>query len=297
MNSEERGSRARNITVAGSIVNLLLSAAKFAAGIMANSSAMIADAAHSLSDLATDAVVLLGFRYIGKPVDKSHDYGHGKVETLVSVAVGMGLAAAAAAIVVSAARAAYLILTGGAARVPGAVAIAAAILSIVAKEILYRKTIAVGREIHSMAVVANAWHHRSDSLSSVAAAVGISGAVILGGKWLILDPLAAFAVGALVMKVAYEISVAGLKELLDESLCDEEEKKVMEIASAVPGVVNPHGVRSRKIGANVAVEIHIEVPGDMSVIRAHEIASAVEEKIGGMFEGETFVSVHVEPHF
>ncbi|MDI6757681.1 MAG: cation diffusion facilitator family transporter [Endomicrobiia bacterium] len=295
MNSEERSRAASRITFVGSAVNLSLTAVKFAAGIYGASGAMIADAAHSMSDLATDVVVLLGFRYIGKPADKTHDYGHGKIETLTAVAVGAGLFIVAAAIMLMGVRQVFSSLAGDVRASPGLFALGAAILSIVVKESLYRSTVAVGKKINSMAIVANAWHHRSDSLSSVGAAVGIAGAMILGGKWLALDSLAAVAVGVLIMKVAYDISIAGLKELLDESLSDEDENRVIDCAAAVTGVVNPHGIRSRKIGANVAVEIHIEVRADMSVAQAHDIASDVEKAIEEMFDGETFVSVHVEP--
>lgn len=295
-NEAARAVAAFKITWIGFFVNLVLSAFKLAAGVAGSSGAMVADAVHSMSDLATDAIVLLGFRYVSRPADKSHDYGHGKFETLASVLIGLMLAAVGVAILYSAVAKIASVSAGAALERPGPIALAAAVVSVVFKEILYRMTVSVGKKINSMAIIANAWHHRSDSFSSVAAALGIGGAMLGEGKWRLADPLAACVVAVLIVKVAYDISVSGTKELLDASLGDEEERRIIETARAVPGVENPHNIRTRKIGNNVAVEIHIEVSGDTSVAAAHELASAVEKKIGEMFDGETFVSVHIEPH-
>jgi len=302
--SETRSADARRITIVGMVLNLALTFFKVMAGILGKSGAMVADAVHSLSDLATDVVVLAAFRYTDKPADDSHDYGHGKFETLASVVIGVALALVGGGIFYSGIRKIYIALVEGVfPGKPGMVAFVAAVISIISKEILYRATVSVGKRIGSMAVIANAWHHRSDSLSSVAAALGI-GAAILGSSissmWRIMDPLAAVVVAVFIVKVAYEISVKSARELLEESLSREEEDEIYKTASSVPGVKNPHHIKTRRIGSAVAVDLHIEVMERMSVARSHEIASNVEKAISDIFKkkngGESFVSVHVEPY-
>ncbi len=298
----KRSADARRITIVGMVVNLLLTFFKVMAGIIGKSSAMVADAVHSLSDLATDVVVITAFHYTDKPADDSHDYGHGKFETLASVLVAIALAVVGVGIFYSAVKKIYLaVFVGIIPGRPGFIAFIAALVSIVVKEILYRATVAVGKRTGSMALIANAWHHRSDSFSSIGAALGIGASIVFSSpQWALADPVAAVFVAFMIIKVAYDISLKSTKELLEESLSDEEEKQLLEVAAAIPGVINPHHIKTRRIGTAVAVDIHIEVQGRMSVNRSHEIATEVEKAIRDVFDkkntSETFVSVHVEPY-
>ena len=298
MNQQEttsRESEIRRITLWGLVVNVLLTVGKLLAGALGRSAAMLADAAHSASDLATDAVVLGFVRVSGKPQDESHDYGHGKFETLAAAIVGLVLIGVAAGIFVDAAERIKAVVDGTGIPRPGVVALVAAAVSIVAKEILYRYTIAVARRVDSSMLRANAWHHRSDALSSVATLVGIAGARFLGEQWVILDPIAAIVVGALIVKVAVDMIRPNLDELLERSLPAETESEILRIVSSEEGVADPHNLRTRRVGPNIVVDVHIRLDGQMTVCESHEITRRIESRLRERFGSGTIVMVHVEP--
>jgi len=283
------------VTLVGGAGNLLLLAFKFTAGILAHSAAMIADAVHSLSDFITDIVVLVFVGISARPQDSTHDYGHGKFETLATFFIGLALAAAAIGIVVNGAVKFASWLNGEELAAPGTLALWAALISIVVKEILYRYTASKGRKLESPAVVANAWHHRSDALSSIAAAVGIGGAILLGKRWTVLDPLASIVVGAMLLKVAWELVKPSLGELTEKSLPEETEKEIIDIICSDPAVSHPHNLRTRRIGNRIAIEVHVRMDGDMPLREAHNKASLIERKLRDRFGPQTHVTVHTEP--
>ena len=283
------------VTLVGGAGNLLLLAFKFTAGILAHSAAMMADAVHSLSDFITDIVVLVFVGISARPQDSTHDYGHGKFETLATFFIGLALAAAAIGIVVNGAVKFASWLNGEELAAPGTLALWAALISIVVKEILYRYTASKGRKLESPAVVANAWHHRSDALSSIAAAVGIGGAILLGKCWTVLDPLASIVVGAMLLKVAWELVKPSLGELTEKSLPEETEKEILDIICSDPAVSHPHNLRTRRIGNRIAIEVHVRMDGDMPLREAHNKASLIERKLRDRFGPQTHVTVHTEP--
>jgi len=291
----ERASSANRVTWVGFVVNLLLTVFKLAAGVIGHSGAMIADAVHSLSDFATDIVVLASFRVVGKPADKSYDYGHGKYETLATAIIGGALLIVGAAIFWGGAVKIWNSIKGEHMEAPGGIALVAAIISIAVKEWLYRYTVNVGNRINSQAVIANAWHHRSDAFSSIGTMLGIGGAIALGEKWHILDPLAAVIVSLFIIKVAIDISSGSIKELTEESLDDVIEGDITQIVYNIHGVTHLHNLRTRRIGSEIAVDLHIRVAPDMQVVDAHAITSKIEADIRNRFGQSTFVSIHVEP--
>ncbi|MBR3648579.1 MAG: cation transporter [Paludibacteraceae bacterium] len=291
----EREKEIYKVTLIGSAGNLLLLTFKFAAGVLGNSAAMIADAVHSLSDFLTDIVVLLFVKVSVRPQDSSHDYGHGKYETLATMLIGLALVGAAIAIIVSGAIQLAHWLSGATIEMPGTLALWAALISILVKEVIYRYTVIKGRKLHSQAMIANAWHHRSDALSSIGAAIGIGGALLLGERWAVLDPIASIAVGGMLMKVAWELLKESLGELTDHSLSPEEVEEIRAILSSHPDVTEPHKLRTRKIGTRKAIEAHIRMDGNLPLREAHEQASALERKLKERFGDDTLVTLHMEP--
>jgi len=283
------------VTLVGSIGNLVLLTFKFVAGVLAGSAAMLADAVHSLSDFLTDLIVLIFVRVGAKPQDASHDYGHGKFETLATFFVSIALAAAAIGIIVSGSLKIARWLQGETLEMPGLLALWAALLSIVVKEVLYRYTVAKGKALESPAVVANAWHHRSDALSSIGAAIGIGGAILLGQRWAVLDPLASVVVGAMLVKVAWELLKVSTGELTDSSLPEDTEREIEEIIRSFPQVSEPHNLRTRRIGNRIAIEAHVRLDGKMPLDEAHAIVTEIEHKIKARFGPATLVTIHMEP--
>lgn len=291
----ERTAEAKRITWVGFAVNIFLAAFKLFAGYVGRSSAILADGVHSLSDIGTDVLVILGFRVVAKPVDKSHDYGHGKVETLIAAIVGIFLGLVGFGMLWDGAVKIYGTMQGEIIPRPGWIALAAAVLSIASKEALYRYTVKIGNRIASDALIANAWHHRSDALSSISAVFGIGGAILLGEKWRVLDPAAAILVSLLIVRISFQICANSFKELTEASLSDETEKRIIEIIESIPGAIQPHNMKTRKIGNNIAVDIHIKVDPSLNVAEGHDISTKVEERIREEFGSETFISVHIEP--
>ena len=295
MDADNRARRIYRVTAVGLAVNVLLAAGKLAAGLAGRSGAMIADAVHSVSDFATDIVVLVCVRLSSRPRDEDHDYGHGKYETLASVLIGLALAAVAIGIFANSVGLIKRVVEGEQIPRPGLVAVIAAGVSIIVKEALYRYTVVEGRRLNSPAVVANAWHHRSDALSSVATLVGIGGARFLGGSWRILDPIAAIMVSALIVKVAYDLVVSGVNELVEHSLPASTEREILDIVTSDGNVSDPHNLKTRRIGQNIAVEVHIRLPHDMTVGQSHSITVGIERRLRERFGDGTQTIIHVEP--
>jgi cation diffusion facilitator family transporter len=291
----DRAKEISRVTVVGGIVNLLLVGLKFVAGIAGRSSAMIADAVHSLSDFITDIVVLVFVGISAKPQDESHDYGHGKFETIATFFIGLALVAAAIGIVVSAATKLAGWLQGEDIPAPGKLALWAALISIVVKELLFQYTVRKGRKLESQAMVANAWHHRSDALSSIGAAIGIGGAIILGNRWTVLDPMASIVVGAMLVKVAWDLLGPAIGELTDKSLPEDAENEILNIIGSEPGVSQPHNLRTRRIGNRVAIEVHVRMDGSQTLAQAHESASHIEKQLKERFGSDSHVTIHMEP--
>lgn len=295
MSDNSREKQIYKVTIVGSIVNMLLLVFKFVAGILGNSAAMIADAVHSFSDFVTDVIVLLFVRVSSKPKDKEHEYGHGKYETFATLVIGIILLAVGFGIAYSAISKIVAIFQGEDIQSPGLVALIAALASIVFKEWLFRYTLIKGKKLNSQAVVANAWHHRSDAFSSIGTAIGIGGSFILGSKWAVLDPIAAVVVSFFIVKAALSLIIPSINELVEEALPQEVEEEVIRIAESVPKVVKPHDLHTRRIGNSYAIEMHILLDGNMSLHEAHDIATQVEERIMEKFGNETHIIVHPEP--
>lgn len=283
------------VTIVGSVVNFLLLVFKFFAGIMGHSATMLADAVHSLSDFVTDIIVLVFVRISSKPQDEGHDYGHGKYETLATAIIGIFLLFVGFGIFWNGASSVYLFLQGGSLPEPGMLALAAALVSIVSKEILYQYTVFKGKKLNSQAVVANAWHHRSDALSSIGTAVGIGGAILLGSHWRVLDPAAAVIVSFFIMKVAVGLLIPCVDELLEKSLPADVEEEIQEIILSFPGVSSPHHLRTRRIGNHYAIEVHVRMDGKITLEEAHRTATAIEDKLKEKFGEGTHIGIHVEP--
>lgn len=291
----ERNKKIYQVTLVGGVVNVVLLVFKFVAGILGHSAAMVADAVHSLSDFATDIIVLVFVHISGKPEDKSHDYGHGKYETLAMTIIGMALLVVAFGIVYSGMTKIVAWAGGEQLKAPGMLALWAALLSIVLKEAVYHYSMVKAHQLSSQALEANAWHHRSDALSSIGTAIGIGGAILLGQRWTVLDPVASVIVGLFIVKVAIDLLRDGIGDLMEQSLPDEVENEMLQLVASVPGVVKPHELRTRRIGNHYAIELHILMDGDISLREAHEKASEVEDLLRHQYGDETHVAVHVEP--
>ena len=283
------------VTWAGSIINLLLLAFKFVAGIVGNSAAMVADAVHSFSDFVTDIIVIVFVSISGKPQDDGHDYGHGKYETLATAIIGLILFFVGIGILYNGATSVIDTLGGKPLAKPSIWALIVAAISILSKEILYRYTIYNGKRLNSQAVIANAWHHRSDALSSIGTLIGIGGAIYLGEQWRILDPIAAIVVSIFIMKVAVQLLKPCVDELLECSLPADIEKKILDIVLSFPEVSAPHNLRTRRIGNHIAIEIHIRMNGEMSLSEAHNIATKIERRLKDEFDDNTHIGIHMEP--
>ena len=283
------------LTLWGSLVNFLLLVFKFVAGFVGNSAAMIADAVHSLSDFITDIIVILFVRVSSMPKDENHHYGHGKYETLATAIIGVVLFAVGVGILVNAVETIIDFFHGKELAAPNIWALGAAAVSIVFKEALYQYTVYKGKNLNSNAVMANAWHHRSDALSSIGTLLGISGAMFLGEKWRVLDPIAAFLVSIFILKVAIELTKASLEELLEKSLPRKTQEKILNIIHSFPEVKSPHNLRTRHIGSNIAIEFHIRMDGNLSLNEVHEITKRMENALKAEFGPLTHIGIHMEP--
>lgn len=295
METKDREHRIYFVTLMGSVVNVVLLVFKFMAGILGGSAAMIADAVHSLSDFLTDIVVVLFVKISSKPEDKDHDYGHGKYETLATSFIGVALLCVGLYILYSGSYRTWAAFNGAPIEQPGIVALLAALFSIMLKEWTYRFTVKVGKEVQSQAVIANAWHHRSDSLSSIGTAIGIGGAIFLGKEWAVLDPIAAVVVSIFIIRTAAMLVSGALDELLEKSLPDAEERQIAEIVQSEPEVSGMHNLCTRRIGSRIAIEMHLRMPGDISLNESHAHATNIERKLRSHFGERTHINIHVEP--
>lgn len=285
----DRESKIRSITVWGILVNILLLAIKIFSGILISSSALVADGFHSLSDLATDFVVLASVRLSSRPPDDAHPYGHKRFETLASQIVGLVLLVVGFGFIW---RAGTWIFRG-VESYPGFMVLVVAGVSVIAKEIIFFLTRKISRETHSAALYANAWHHRSDSLSS--------GAVLIGGVasllgWGHADHMATVVVGLMIMGVAGKILYEGLKEVTEHSADRETIQKINNILSGERDVFDWHALRTRKVGGELFVDVHILVDPDISVKQSHEISSKVEDEIQRELIKPVNILIHIEPH-
>ena len=283
------------VTLVGSLGNVALLCFKFVAAIVGHSSAMMADAIHSLSDFITDVVVLVFVRMSAKPQDRTHDYGHGKFETFATFIIGVALVLVAVGVVVAAIKKVVLWAGGAELKAPGMLALWAALLSIVVKEALFRYTAIRGKALNSQAMIANAWHHRSDAFSSVGAAIGIGGSILLGNRWTVLDPVASVVVGLMLGRVAYQLLKTSVDELTESSLPEEVEQEIADIIRSFPDIAEPHNLRTRRIGNRIAIEFHVRMDGNLPLRIAHDRASAIERKLKERFGSSTHISIHTEP--
>ncbi len=296
MVNDERIKQIRNITLQGSFINFVLTIAKIIAGVVGHSTAMIADGIHSLSDFITDVIVIVFIKVSGKEKDKGHHYGHGKFETFATMLISFALIIVGLGILITGAGKIIDSLNGELIEQPGVIAFYAALISIVSKEGLFWYTKIEGKKLNSQAMIANAWHHRSDAFSSIGTALGISGAILLGESWRILDPIAGVIVSFFVLKVAWDIAKPSIDELLDSSLPETTEKELEEIIKGTEGVEYFHNLKTRKIGAIISVEVHIKVDKNMTVELSHQIATEIEITVRKRFGERTHIIVHVEPY-
>ena len=283
------------ITWLGAFVNLLLVAVKFAAGIAGLSAAMVADAIHSLSDLATDAIVIIFVKLSNKPADSDHDYGHGKYETFATLIIGTLLAIVGIGMMWGGGEKILDIFSGTMIPTPGWTAFAAGIASIVAKETIFQYTMHAARRTHSNTLAANAWHHRSDALSSVGTCAGIGGAIILGNDWVILDPLAAVVVSVIVTVSALKIMRTAVNELLEKSLPENIERDIIDIVDEDPLLQHVHHLRTRAIGSIYTIDMHVRMPGDMTLSEAHRHTILLEQRLRQAYGKGTIINIHIEP--
>lgn len=296
MKDNQREKEIYKVTIVGALANVTLLIFKFVAGIISNSAAMIADAVHSLSDFITDVVVIVFVKISSKPQDKSHDYGHGKFETLATLIIGTALLFIGLMILYNGASATYrCIWLGEELHRPGMIAFWAAIFSIILKEAVYQYTVFKGRNLNSQAVIANAWHHRSDAFSSIGTAVGIGGAIFLGDKWVVLDPIAAIVVSVFIINVSLKIIIKSINELLEKSLPDEIENEIIKVAESFDMVKDVHDLRTRRIGNNIAIEMHLLMDGNLSLQCTHNTTELIESELRKKYGEHTHIAIHVEP--
>jgi cation diffusion facilitator family transporter len=274
----------------GLVANLGLAAIKLTAGIVGHSQAVVADAVHSLSDTFTDLAVILGVRYWSRPADEEHPHGHRRIETLVAVVIGLFLVTVAAGLAWEAISKAH----GAGGVVPTGIALAAALLSIVVKEILYRWTLLVGQRADSLALVANAWHHRSDALSSVPAALAV-GIVVVAPQWAFVDRIGAVVVCVFILYAAWRIVSPAVAQLVDTAAPPEERERLEAIARSVDGVRGAHALRTRYVGSSLAVDLHVVVAAELSVEEGHAIGEAVRRALTERGPKVADVLVKVEP--
>lgn len=284
------------VTLVGSAVNAILIVLKFLAGFMGRSSAMVADAVHSLSDFITDIIVLVFVKISGKPSDEGHEYGHGKYETFATMIIGFILSLAGIALLINGLRLVIDALHGLDLPRPTWLALIIALVSIVSKELLYRYTVVRGKALNSPAVVANAWHHRSDAVSSLGTLIGVGGAMFLGERFRILDPLAAIVVSFFIIKAGYDIMRPSVNELLESSLSKDMEEQILETVLEIHGIDAVHHLRTRRIGSSIAIDLHAKMDGNLTLTQAHAIATEAERALRRRFGTSTLIYIHMEPY-
>ena len=292
---KDREKKIYRVTLLGTLVNIMLVALKLVGGILGRSSAMIADAVHSMSDFLTDIIVLIFVKIAGKPSDKSHDYGHGKFETLATLIIGFLLGVAGILLMVEGIEKTISSFNGQELPRPTLLALVVAIISILSKEWIYRYTVKVGKSVNSPAVIANGWHHRSDAVSSIGTLIGIAGAMFLGDKFRVLDPIAAVVVSIFIIKSGYDIMKPCFSELLEASLPADVERDILETVKGIDGIVNVHNLRTRRIGNSIAIDLHAKMDGNMTLSEAHALATEAEKTIRNKWGKNSFINIHMEP--
>ncbi len=292
-----RGKEAQKITIIGMGVNFILAVIKFLAGLFGGSAALVADAIHSLSDFISDIVVIIGVKITSKPADEDHNYGHGKVETVSTVLIGIFLIVVSISLLRSSGLAIYrFFFKGEELTVPKFFVLYIVIISIISKEALYQMTKIVGKKIKNDAVIANAWHHRTDALSSVAALIGVLLAILLGKDYAVFDPIASVVVSILIFKVGLSIILSNMNQLIDAALKEEEVQKLKDILKSISDIKGYHKLKTRRLGYYISIDVHIFVEKNLNVLKSHDIATLLEDKIYQTFGKETIISVHVEPY-
>jgi len=286
----------RRITHVSIWINVALTILKLAAGIFGRSQAMIADGIHSLSDFATDFVVLIGLRVSSKPKDDDHAYGHGKFETIAAAIVGLALGFVAMRIASDAISRIFAAVNGQLIPTPSVYAFWAAVVSILVKEWLFHATRKVARATGSPSVMANAWHHRSDALSSLATAGGVGAAALLGENWRVLDPIAALFVSLFLFRMGWRIIREQLGDLTDQSLDPAVCEEILSMARAIPGIEEPHNLRTRRVGRVSVIDLRIRIQGELPLHEAHDISTALEQALKERFGKETIANLHLEPY-
>lgn len=284
----ERDRRIRSITLWGALLNLLLMALKIISGILIHSTALIADGIHSLSDLATDFVVVIGSRLSNRPADESHPYGHQKFETVSAVLISLVLIAVSAGLIWAAAQS----LLKGAGRFPGALVLVIAGISVVSKEVVFQVTRRMAKETRSASLYANAWHHRSDAFSSIAVfAGGIAG--LLG--WAMADLAATIVVGFMILGVGLKFLYQGLVELTEHSADHESIEVIKAILAAEEEICGWHALRTRKLGGELFVDLHVLVAAKLTVQESHDITLRIENHIKSQLSKPVNVLIHIDP--
>ena len=287
--TQQRYREVRKVTVIGSVLDFMLGSAKVIVGWFTNSQALLADGIHSFSDLLTDFLVLYAARHAHREADETHPYGHGRIETLATVSLGLVLIAIAGGIAHSAIQ---RLFAADVALDFGGFAIAVALLSIITKEWIYRYTIAVARRLRSDMLMANAWHSRSDAFSSIVVLIGIAG-VMLGYPY--LDAVAAVAVAAMIAKIGFDLARASTSELIDTALDTDKVNAIRDRILSVRGVRSIHTLRTRKSASNAFVDVHIQVDPRLSVSEGHQIGDAVRKCLLQQVDEVTDVTIHVDP--
>ncbi|MBP1676020.1 MAG: cation transporter [Bacteroidetes bacterium] len=294
---DERTKTAQKVTWVGFFVNLVLTTFKLLAGIFGKSTAMLADGIHSLSDFITDLIVLVFIGVSGKDKDNDHRYGHGKYETFATLIISLVLLAVGVGIFWSGLSKVIEVIQGKSIEQPTLIALIAALISIVTKELLFWYTKKAGIRINSQAVIANGWHHRSDAFSSVGTALGISGAMFLGEEWRILDPIAGIIVSIFIAKVAIDLAMPSIHELLERSLPEATENEIADIINSDTRILAFHNLKTRKIGNLIAIDVHIKLDRDISFVHSHDIATQLEIALRNRFGDKTITNIHTEPYY
>ena len=294
MEKKERASVATKVTVIGMAINAVLTLAKIIIGFIFNSMALVADGVHSFSDFVSDVFIILSFQFAKKPADDGHNYGHGRVEVMSEVMVSLMLLVVAVSMIKSGVETISTLKNIPYTK-PSLIVLSIAMISIMSKEVLYWYTLHYAKKLKSSAMEANAVHHRSDAISSVAVFIALGMALMLGPNWYILDPIIAICVAIYIIIVATKILFKSFNVLIDGAIDKNDYQKILDILNNIPNTSDPHHVRTRRIGSYIAVELHIRVNPDMKVKDAHKIATSIETKLKDEFGEDTFVSVHIEP--
>lgn len=286
----------RYVTWVGFWINAGLMVLKLIVGWLGHSDALVADGVHSLSDFATDIVVIVFVGIAYKGADSQHPYGHGKFETFASLLIAFVLAIVAGGIIAGGVKNIVDSLDGHVLLRPDVWTIWVAFASILAKEWLYRYTAAAGRKIDSSSLIANAWHHRSDAISSIATLIGVSASFFLGEQWRILDPIASVIIGVFILVSAFEIAKPSVNELLEKALPDSQIAEIEDTIKSVPGVISYHKLRTRRNGRSYIIDVDIQVDPDITVTQGHSIAGATTSALKELLGDYVITSVHIEPY-